>query len=176
MRLLHWNTSGENLLSIDSNDSEIRELMDLGYHSDLSTSCHVYVYEPMYQYPWSMDQILFDRNEFVFKVISRGVLNKCTSHWHQLKHFTVVHFLSGKGRVGYTEPWETQPCFSALGGLNKWWGFLHKLRLSLSQFERLNLVILCESRAADKLREHMDKWSCPPWDMGNYMSGYSAGH
>lgn len=102
MRLLHWNISGENLLSIDYNDSEIGELVTaLGYHSHSSTSCHVYV--SMYHCPWPIEKILFDRNEFVFKIISFDVFSKCTNLWHQLKDMTEVHFLSVTGLLGYTE-------------------------------------------------------------------------
>ena len=41
LSLLQWNRPGENLLSIDCDDSETGEWIALGYHSHLSASCHV---------------------------------------------------------------------------------------------------------------------------------------
>lgn len=43
MRLLHWNTAGENLLRIEYNECETGGLMVLGYHSHLSTCVDVSV-------------------------------------------------------------------------------------------------------------------------------------
>lgn len=42
-------------------------------------------------------------------------------------------------------------------------------------FARLNLVSLRGFRDADKMQDHMDKWSCSWWDVGSYMRGDAAG-
>lgn len=95
------------MLSIDYNDSEIGELMALGYHSHLSTSCLVSAYQ--HRGVWTKYCLLYiylhlSPFQVVFSI-------KSMSFGHQLKDNTTVYLLSGKGGLDYTELWETLPYF-----------------------------------------------------------------
>lgn len=104
---------------------------------------------------------------------------KATHLWHQPKDNTTVYFRSGKWRTGLhwtlgNRTW----FFLALPGLNTvscvpFYVSRDSLRV---RFERLNLVSLHGFRDADKMQDHMDKWSCPQRAMRSYMRGDTAGH